>query len=158
MLIRLTVCDPSDEKLVHEGYADAKKIQSMSRSSTRRARNSASRRVVEVKISLRMTMLFGVAPQVLVDADEVILELTSMVVNVLFLFEMRQQFVEKEQVCFGARNGTAQASQVVQLAECSSEGRLAPLIGSGDDKDLLATAELELIGDDRRVFADEFVR
>ena len=81
------------------------------------------------------------------DAHEVVLELAPMIVDVLFLLEMRQQFVEEEQIGLRARNGTAQAGQVVQLSEGSSEGRLPALVRSRNDEDALAAAQLEVIGD-----------
>lgn len=65
------------------------------------------------------------------DHDE--LELAAKIVHVLFAFKMRVDLVEENKLRAGCRDLTAETGQVVQLSECSREGRLAALVGTRDD-------------------------
>lgn len=90
------------------------------------------------------------------DPDQVIFEFAPQVHPVFFTLEMRVNPVRKEQPGPGARNGQAEGGEVMQLADGPGEGGLPALVRAGDNEDPFSPCRLKIIGDHRRLVADEF--
>ncbi len=77
--------------------------------------------------------------------------------DVFFLFKMRKESVEEKELRFPARDGTAYAGQIMQLSEGAGESRFTALVRTGYDKDAFLVFQVEIIADERRFFANEFI-
>ncbi len=66
------------------------------------------------------------------NSYHVILQFAPKVFDGFLLLEMREEPVEKKQSSPPARNGTAQAGQIVQLPERAGKGCFSALIRSGN--------------------------
>src|SRR4030066_418890 len=70
---------------------------------------------------------------------------------------MRKEPVEQKELRFPAWDGTAYASQEMQLPEGASEGCFTPLVRTGYDKYALLVFQVKIIADNGRVFGNEFI-
>ena len=87
----------------------------------------------------------------IVNSDQVVLQLAAEIFDLLFSFKMREQLVEKEELRLPARNGTADAGQIMQLAECTGERGLSALVGTGYDQYPFLALEVKVVAYDRRI-------
>ena len=81
----------------------------------------------------------------LVNPDEIVLEFAAEIVDVFFSLEMREELVEEKELRSRAGDGTAQAREIMQLAEGAGEGRLATLVRTRHDDHALPAAEVKVV-------------
>lgn len=90
------------------------------------------------------------------NPDKIVLKLATEISNVLLSLEMGEKPVEEVELPFCTRNGTAQASKVMQLAEGTGKGCFATLVRAGNNDDSLSLLELKAIADRSYIFADKY--
>ena len=118
----------------------------------------ASFNVVEVKLSFIMIILLRCnLVQNRVNSDQVILQFAAEIFDVFFLFKMRKESVEQKELRFLAWDGTAYARQIMQLPERAGEGGFTALVRTGYDKYAFLLFQVEIIADEGRLFANEFI-
>jgi hypothetical protein len=71
---------------------------------------------------------------------------------------MGEHLVEQVELRACAGDGAAQARKVVQLTKGAGEGRLAALVGAGDDDDPFRAAQAKVIANRGGVIARELAR
>ena len=89
------------------------------------------------------------------NPDEIVLELATEIVDVFFSFEMREEIVKKKQLRSRTGDGTAQAREIMQLAEGTGEGRLTTLVWTRYDDHALPVPELKVVANNGSTFGDE---
>ena len=65
------------------------------------------------------------------NSGKVVLQPAAEIFDVFLLFKMRKKPVEEKELCFSARDGTAYAGQILQLAEGAREGCFTALVRTG---------------------------
>src|SRR6266536_3249881 len=154
----LTVCSPRDASSSTNVTYTASRSRSMRRFMTSLPSTRASRRVVEVKLSFMTTMLEPVACwRISGTRSSSSSSLPLSVARSSSRSEVREDAVGQEQGRLEARDGAAQAGQVMQLAEHPREGGLAALIGAGHHQDALRPLQREVVAHHRCALADELV-
>src|SRR5262249_44833319 len=93
--------------------------------------------------------------QDLANSNEVVLQLAPKIFDVFLHFEVSKELVEEKESRFSAWDKAAQAGQVMQLAKGAGESRFTALIRSRYHQNAFPVLQVEVIADDRRLFAPE---
>jgi hypothetical protein len=91
------------------------------------------------------------------DPDQVILKFAGPVIEVLFLFEVREQSVEEKEARTLAWHWTTQACQEMDLPYHASKGGFPTLVRSSDYQDSFWISQLEIVAHQGRMFLDELI-
>jgi len=92
------------------------------------------------------------------DAQQVVLQFPAQALDLLLPLEMSEYPVAQEKLPIQPRDRAAQVREVVQLAEGASEGRLAALVGPGNDQHPLMSLQVEIVDDNGAVLGHELFR
>ena len=91
----------------------------------------------------------------IVNSYQTIFQFAAEILDLLFFFKMREQLIEKEELRRSSGNGTTDAGHIVQLAEGTSEGGFAALIGTGYDRYPFFPLQVEVVAYNRRALPNK---